>query len=77
MFCGKFGRHGKDFTPKTLLSKYFLQMDMATAGLERAKETRCESLASRRCAPDFSQSGGGRAGGLEQVGRGLGGGGCG
>lgn len=53
------------------------KMDMATAGLERAKETRCESLASRRCAPDFSQSGGGRAGGLEQVGRGLGGGGCG
>lgn len=53
------------------------KMDMATAGLEPAKESRCESLASRRCAPDFSQSGGGRAGGLEQVGRGLGGGGCG
>lgn len=77
MFCGVFGHRGKVFTPKTLLSKYFPQMEMATAELDPAKETRCEPLASRRCAPDFRPSRGGRAGGLEEVGPRLGGGGCG
>lgn len=52
-------------------------MEMATAELDPAKETRCEPLASRRCAPDFPPSRGGRAGGLEEVGPKLGGGGCG
>lgn len=38
MFC----HCGKVFTLKNLLSKYFPQMEMATAELEPAKETRCE-----------------------------------
>lgn len=67
----EFGRRGEDFTPQTLLSKYFSQIEMATAGMEPAEVTRCEPAASQRCAPDFSQSGGGRAGVLEEVGRGL------
>lgn len=49
-------------------------MEMATAGLEPAKETRSERVASRRCAPDFAKVGGGRVGGPEKIGRRVGGG---
>lgn len=54
-------------------------MEMAMAELEPEKGTRCEPVASRsrRRAPDFSRSGGGRAGGPEEVGRGWVVGGCG
>ncbi|XP_071077667.1 uncharacterized protein [Desmodus rotundus] len=53
------------------------KMEMAMAELEPEKATRCEPVASRRRAPDFRRSGGGRAGGPEEVCPRLGGGGCG
>jgi len=52
-------------------------MEMATAELEPAKETRCERVASRRCAPDFTKVGGRGVGGPEKIGRRVGGGGSG
>lgn len=47
---------------------------MATAGLDPAKEARCEPVVSRRCAPDFAKERVGRAGGLEEISRRVGGG---
>lgn len=50
-------------------------MEMATAGLEPAKEARCEPVVIRRCAPDFAKEGVGRAGGPEEISPRVGGGG--
>lgn len=71
MFCGVFGQRGKVSPLKPCFLNISPQMEMATAELDPAKETRCEPLASRRCAPDFRPSRGGRAGGLEEVAQGL------
>lgn len=44
-------------------------MEIAIEGLKPAKGIRCDRRVGQRCAPDFSPSGGGTAGGLGEVGQ--------